>query len=129
MCLTASQTDRQGGLTIFAGQASVDISNTTGNDYGGGYSLDKTLGVYIEGSLSFSVDGSFYGPFFSDLPTDLPFRLAVASNNGRQYFELLRKTPVCWESRAPAWFVKKYADGLIMHRLKLGICCEVIMLI
>jgi hypothetical protein len=108
-------------------------SCSDGSNYGGGYHINQTLGVYVDlvlGCLSFSVDGAYYGTCFSDLNTDLPFYLAVAAYDELQCFELLRKTPVCWETRVPALFVKKYVQRpCIFDQLKAGLYREVVKLI
>mmetsp|Transcript_26726 Transcript_26726/g.48156 ORF Transcript_26726/g.48156 Transcript_26726/m.48156 type:complete len:223 (+) Transcript_26726:569-1237(+) len=86
-------------------------SNSGGNQYGSGYRLNQTLGVYVdlmEGTLAFSVDGVYYGHCFSDLSLENTYHFAVGMNNNCQYLELLRKVPFCWQTRSPLLFLKKF---------------------
>jgi hypothetical protein len=105
-------------------------SNSDGRSYGSGYKVNQTLGVYVDllvGTLAFSVDGDYFGLAFDDLSCDRPYYAAVAMNNANQYCELLRKTPACWENRAPALFVRKYAEARsVISALKTGLFREAI---
>lgn len=127
--------DKETGWAYYTSDRGYSRHNSCihGSDYGRGYHANQTLGVYVDlvqGCLSFSVDGDYYGPCFSDLNTDLPFYLAVASYDEHQSFELLRKTPVCWEPRVPALFVKKYVQRpCIFDQLNAGLFREVVKLI
>lgn len=97
-------------------------SNQTGESYGAGCSIGQTLRVYVDlltGTLAFSVDDVYYGPAFSDLRVDQPYYFAVAMRNFSQYSELMRKTPVSWELKAPVLFAKKFSETpCILNMLK-----------
>lgn len=103
----------------------------SGSDYGEGYKVNETLGVYIdllEGYLSFSVEGKYYGACytFPELVIDQPVYAAVAMNNTDHFCEFKRKTPYVWECRAPALFVKRYAKGpCILKMCKPGLFREI----
>jgi hypothetical protein len=105
-------------------------SNMNGKDYGIGYNVNQTLGVYVDllaGTLAFSVDGQYLGLCFDGLSCDQPYYAAVGMNTSHQSCELLRKTPACWGSRRPTLFVRKYAEARsVFSSLKTALFREVI---
>jgi hypothetical protein len=105
----------------------------SGSRYGEGYKPNQILGVYVdlvEGYIAYSVDGAYYGPCYMapELLIDKPLYAAVAMNNADHYAELIRKTPACWEAKAPALFVR-ISTHSILSRLRFGIFRETISLI
>jgi hypothetical protein len=130
--------DRATGWSYYLYESGYKRHNShtmdSGSRYGEGYKLNQILGVYVdlvEGFIAYSVDGAYYGPCYTapELQIEQPLYAAVAMNNTDHYVELIRKTPTCWEARAPALFVKTSTTDSILSRLKFGIFRETISLI